>query len=319
MSRQVSDTINSSDSLQPLATAVSQQTPLSAPDEIAPQRHLGRWTAAAVLLVLSALVAYTVFTNPNLNHRTIGHFLLSEAILHGLTVTIELAVISQAAGTLLGLIIALLRGSHNPVSRTVGSVYVWFFRGTPLLVQILIWGNFALFYKHITIGIPGTSLVLANYNTNHVLTTFVASLLALSLNEAAYMAEIIRSGLLSVDPGQREAARAMGLSPVQTLRKVVLPQALRVIIPPSGNQFINMLKMTSLVSVIAGGDLLTQAENISAANLRTMELLIVASAWYLLVTTVASIGQALLERRFNRGHSPAGSDRFGQAWWRQPA
>lgn len=319
MSRQVSDIANNSDPLQPLSSAVSQQVSLSAPDEVAPQRHLGRWATATVLLALSALVCYTLFSNPNLNHRVIDHFFFSQAILHGLVVTLELAVISQVVGTVLGLLVALLRMSHNPVSRTVGSLYIWLLRGTPLLVQILIWGNFALFYKHITVGIPGTSLVLANYNTNHVLTTFVASLLALSLNEAAYMAEIIRSGLLSVDPGQREAARAIGLSPLQTLRKVVLPQALRVIIPPSGNQFINMLKMTSLVSVIAGGDLLTQAENISAANLRTVELLIVASAWYLLVTTVASIGQALLERRFNRGHSPVGPRRLGHAWRGLPA
>jgi len=298
---------------------VSQQAPLSAPDEIAPQRHLGRWATAAVLLALSALVCYTLFANPNLNHGVIDHFFFSQAILHGLVVTLELAVISQVAGTILGLLVALLRMSHNPVSRTVGSLYIWLLRGTPLLVQILIWGNFALFYKHITVGIPGTSLVIASYNTNAVLTTFVASILALSLNEAAYMAEIIRSGLLSVDPGQREAARAIGLSPFQTLSKVVLPQALRVIIPPSGNQFINMLKMTSLVSVIAGGDLLTQAENISAANLRTVELLVVASAWYLLVTTVASIGQALLERRFNRGHTAVGPRRLRRAWRGLPA
>lgn len=319
MIRQVSGIIDRADPVQPLATAAPQPVSLSAPDEIAPQRHLGRWATAAVLILLAALIAYTLFTNSNLNHRAIGHFFLSAAILHGLTVTIELAVISQAAGMLLGLLVALLRLSQNPVARTVGSAYVWLFRGTPLLVQILIWGNFALFYKHLTIGIPGTSWTLASFNTNHVLTAFVASLLALSLNEAAYMAEIIRSGLLSVDPGQHEAARAMGLSPAQTLRKVVLPQALRVIIPPSGNQFINMLKMTSLVSVIAGGDLLTQAENISAANLRTMELLLVASAWYLLVTTIASIGQALLERRFNRGHSPTGSGRFTRVRRGQPA
>jgi polar amino acid transport system permease protein len=282
--------------------------PALVPDEVAPQRHIGRWAFGVVVLAVAVGVAYSLYTNPSIDHRTIASFFLSPAILAGLRTTMELAVISQAAGTLLGLLIALSRLSANPVMRAIGSVYVWFFRGTPLLVQVLVLGNFALFYRHVTIGIPWTGWNLASYDTNLILTAFVASLLALSLNEAAYMAEIIRSGLLSVHPGQHEAARALGLSRTQTLRKVVLPQALRVIVPPSGSQFINMLKMTSLVSVIAGGDLLTQAQNISAANLRTIELLLVATGWYLAVTTVASLGQAILEVRLNRGHGGPLSD-----------
>lgn len=289
------------DSARSVETAPTGQRS-SVPNEIAPQLYLGRWVSGIIVVALATSLAYSLFMNPNVNHQAIRTFFLSPAILDGLVTTIELAVISQVIGIFLGLVIALLRLSKNPVAASVGWVYVWLFRGIPLLVQILIWGNFALFYQHIALGIPGTGLALFSWDTNTILTAFVASLLALSLNEAAYMAEIIRGGLLSVDHGQHEAARAIGLSPTQSLRKVVLPQVLRVIIPPTGNQFINMLKMTSLVSVIAGGDLLTQAQNISAANLRTMELLFVASGWYLAVTTVASIGQALLERRFSRGH-----------------
>ena len=276
------------------------------PDRIARQWHLWRWITGVLILVLAAALIHSLYVNPSVNHQVMGDFVFSGAILDGLATTIELAVISQVIGIILGLGIALMRLSPNPVARGVGGVYVWLFRGTPLLVQVLIWGNFALFYKHLSIGVPGTSWALS-WDTNDILTAFVASLLALSLNEAAYMAEIIRSGLLSIDPGQHEAARAMGLSRGQALRKVVLPQAMRVILPPSGSQFINMLKMTSLVSVIAGGDLLTQALNISAANLRTIELLLVATGWYLAVTTIASAGQALLERHYNRGHRRNGS------------
>ncbi len=275
------------------------------PAVVAPRRHMGRWVAAVVLLAIFAMICVSTYQNDNLDHSTIKHFLFSHAILDGLRTTIILAVLSQAIGTVLGLLIAILRLSRNPVSTAVGWLYVWLFRGTPLLVQVLIWGNFALFYPRLTVGVPFTDFSIASYDTNHVLTAFVSSVLALSLNEAAYMAEIIRAGILSVDSGQTEAARALGLSRAQTLRKVVLPQAMRVIVPPSGSQFINMLKMTSLVSVIAGGDLLTQAQNISAANLRTIELLVVATAWYLLVTSVSSIGQAILERRLARGSSGA--------------
>src|SRR5699024_6200285 len=217
-------------------------------------------------------------------------------ILDGLAITLELAVISMPIGILIGLILALCRLSSNPVTGVISWVYIWVFRGTPLLVQVLFWGNFALFYKHITLGIPFTDIVLASWSSNVIITTFVASVLALSLHEAAYMAEIIRSGIQSVSVGQHDAALALGMTPRQVMRKVVLPQALRVIVPPTGNQFINLLKMTSLVAVIAGGDLLSKVLNISAVNLKTIELLIVASLWYLLVVSITSIGQAMLER-----------------------
>ncbi|MGH3492531.1 MAG: amino acid ABC transporter permease [Sciscionella sp.] len=288
-----------------MTTATADRVAL--PDVVAPRRHPGRWISAVIVLVLAALVIRSLLANRNIDHATIGRFLFNANILGGLETTVILAVLSQAIGTVLGLLVAILRLSVNPVASWLGWVYVWLFRGTPLLVQVLIWGNFALFVKRIDIGIPFTGLSVASYDTNTIITAFVASVLALSLNEAAYMAEIIRAGMVSVDRGQSEAARALGLSRWQALRKVVLPQAARVIVPPSGSQFINMLKMTSLVSVIAGGDLLTQAQNIAAANLRTIELLTVATFWYLVITTVASIGQAALERRLGRSSRRASS------------
>lgn len=273
------------------------------PDKIAPNFYLGRWASAAGVALLAGVLGYSLYTNPNIDHAVIREFLFSRTILDGLWMTIQLAVISQIIGIVLGLAIALMRMARNPVAAAVGWVYIWIFRGVPLLVQVLIWGNFALFYRTIDIGIPGTSFSLWSWDTNALITAYVASLLALSLNEAAYMAEIIRGGFLSVKKGQYEATAALGMSPASALFRVILPQILRVITPPTGNQFISMLKMTSLVSVIAGGDLLTQAQNISAVNLHTMELLFVASLWYLLCTTVASLGQSLLERRLGQGRS----------------
>lgn len=271
------------------------------PDIVATQRHFGRWAGAAVLLLLMFALVQGLAKNPNIDYAAIGQFLFSPAILEGLRTTLILGVLAQLLGLALGVVIALCRLSHNPVFSAVGWLYVWIFRGTPLLVQILVLGNLALFFERIEIGIPFTDIVIASWDTNTVLTAFGASLLALGLHEAAFSAEVVRSGTQSIDHGQTEAAKALGMSRTLAMRKIILPQALRVIVPPTGNNFINLLKATSLVAVIAGGDLLTQAQNISAANLKTIELLLVATIWYLLVTSVASIGQAFLERRLGRG------------------
>jgi len=273
----------------------------SLPDVVAPQRHALRWVTAALVLALAFVVGRSLYANQNIDHSAVKEFLFSGAILSGLRTTLILGVAAQALGLLLGVLIALCRLSHNPVLAAIGWIYVWLFRGTPLLVQILLWGNLSLFYNRIELGIPFTGFTFVSWDTNTVVTAFLASLLALGLHEAAYSAEVIRSGIQSIDAGQTEAARALGMSRSLTMRKIVLPQAMRVIIPPTGNNFINLLKATSLVAVIAGGDLLTQAQNVSAANLKTIELLVVATIWYLLVTSVASVGQAWVERRFGRG------------------
>ncbi|MGH7714642.1 MAG: amino acid ABC transporter permease, partial [Vulcanimicrobiaceae bacterium] len=224
-------------------------------------RHLWTWIATAVVLTVAIAIGISIVQNPNIDHAAIARYQFAPAILSGLRTTVELALISGALGLGLGLALALMRLSQNPVLRWASGAYIWAFRGTPLLVQILIWGNLALLFKRVGIFVPFTDIALVSAATNSVITPFVASILALGLNEGAYMSEIIRAGILSVGSGQVDAARALGMTSGLTMRKVVLPQAFTVIVPPTVNQFTNLLKATSLVSVIAGGDLLTAAEN----------------------------------------------------------
>lgn len=254
----------------------------------------------ALVVAIAALLILSVARNPNIDYSVIGRYLGASAILSGLLVTVELAVTSMAVGIALGILLAVARLSHKPVLRAVSWFYIYVFRGTPLLVQILMWGNIALFFKHIDLGIPFVNVVFVSVRTNALITTFVAAVLGLGLNEGAYMAEIFRSGISAIDRGQWEAAHSIGLTRRQALRRVVLPQAIRVAVPPTGNQFISMFKATALVSVIAGGDLLTQAETIYSSNYQTIALLIVASFWYIVITSVAYVGQYFVERRLDR-------------------
>jgi polar amino acid transport system permease protein len=260
-------------------------------------RHLWTWIGSAVVLAVAIAIGISIIQNPNIDHASIARYQFAPAILAGLRTTLELAAISGVLGLGLGLGLALMRLSDNPVLRWTSGVYTWAFRGTPLLVQILFWGNLALLFKRVGLFIPFTDIALVSAATNSVITPFVASILALGLNEGAYMSEIIRAGILSVDSGQVDAARALGMTSSLTMRKVVLPQAFRVIVPPTVNQFTNLLKATSLVSVIAGGDLLTAAENIASANLHTIELLLVATFWFLTITSLSSVAQSAVEHR----------------------
>ena len=257
---------------------------------VVPLRRPGLLGASAVVAVLVALVALSVFRNPNIRHDVVAQYQFAPAILRGLELTIVLALLAAAIGIVLGVVLAVMRVSSSPILRLASAGYTWLVRGTPLLVQILLWGNLALLFEHI-----------GPFRTNDVLTPFVASVVALGLNEAAYMAEIVRGGILSVDRGQVDASLALGMSRTLAMRRIILPQALRVIVPSAVNQFISLLKATSLVSVIAGGDLLTAAENIASANLHTIELMLVATFWYLVLTTITSIAQHFAERRLARG------------------
>src|SRR4051794_4827102 len=206
----------------------------------------------------------------------------------------------MAVGIMLGVVLALMRMSRNAIVSGVSWTYVWLLRGTPVLVQILFWYFIAAVYPSIDLGVPfGPSFI--HLNANSVITKFVAATLALGLNEGAYMSEIVRAGIISVEEGQHDAAHALGMTRMQTMRRIVLPQAMRVIIPPTGNETISMLKTTSLVSVIAYTELLYAVQLIYAVNFRQIPLLIVASLWYLIVTTILSIGQYYLERYFGRG------------------
>ena len=271
-----------------------------APVKAIPVRHRGRWVAAGVVCLIIAGVVYSLATTPGYRWDVIGQYFFTSRILSGLYLTLALTVIAMAIGIVLGIVLAVMRLSPNPIVSGASWVYIWFFRGTPVLVQILFWYNISALYPHITLGIPwGPALLQLDANT--LIAPLTAAILALGLNEAAYMAEIVRSGFISVDVGQTEAAQALGMTRLQTMRRIVLPQAMRVIIPPTGNETISMLKTTSLVSTIAVTELLYSAQLIYAVNFLTIPLLIVASLWYLICTSVLTVGQYYLERRFARG------------------
>jgi polar amino acid transport system permease protein len=268
-----------------------------------PVRHPGRWVAAAIVALIIADVLYSIASNERFHWDVVGRYLHSGRILDGAVLTIELTAAAMAIGIVLGVVLAIMRLSPNPLISGSAWFYVWLFRGTPVLVQILMWSYIAALYPKVSIGIPFGGPVLAEGSANGIITPVVAGILALGLNEGAYMSEIVRAGMLSVDEGQSEAAQALGMSRLQTLRRIVLPQAMRVIIPPTGNETISMLKTSSLVSVIAVAELTYAAQLIYSVNYQTIPLLITASIWYLVVTTVLSIGQYYLERRFGRGTS----------------
>jgi len=272
------------------------------PEEIqaVPVRHPGRWLAAVVVLVLLAMLVHTLVTNPRFEWNVVWSYFLSGRVLDGLAITILLTVVCMAVGIVLGVILAVMRLSANPLLSGSSWVYIWFFRGTPVLVQLLVWFNLAFLYPKISIGIPfGPSWLTAS--ANNLITPLTAAILGLGLNEGAYMAEIVRAGILSVEHGQGEAAQALGMTRGLTMRRVVLPQAMRVIIPPTGNETISMLKTSSLASVITVTELLYAVQLIYSVNFKTIPLLIVASIWYLIVTSVLTVGQFYVERHYARG------------------
>lgn len=275
------------------------------PDDIVavPLWHPWRWVVAAALLVGFVGLAVSLWGNPNVHHPTINEFIFSPRILGGVALTLVLTVVAMLVSSVLGVLLAVMRLSHNPVMTVLAWLYIWVFRGTPLLIQIVFWGYLGLLYSQISLGIPFTDFTVFSVDTNTLIPALTAGLLALTLNQAAYSAEIVRAGMLSVDEGQHEAAYSVGMSPLFTLFKVVLPQAMRVIIPPMGNETISMLKNTSLLSVIAVLELYTVATQISSQSLRQVEMLVVVSCWYLFLTSVLSIPQYYLERHFGRGNA----------------
>jgi polar amino acid transport system permease protein len=265
-----------------------------------PVRHPGRWVALAVIAVLAAMFVHMLFANKNLNWPIVRKYLFSEIILRGVWMTIKLTILSMAIGIILGSIAAVMRLSPNPVVSSVAWLYVWFFRGTPLLVQIIFWFAISQFIKAVSLGVPFGPHFWSE-DTNKLISLFTSALLALSLNEGAYMSEIVRAGILSVDEGQSEAAAALGMRRLQVMRRVVLPQAMRVIVPPTGNEINNMLKSSSLVSTIGIFELLRSAQAIYNSNYKTIPLLIVAIIWYLALTSVLQVGQFYIERYYGRG------------------
>ncbi|MFB6781571.1 MULTISPECIES: amino acid ABC transporter permease [unclassified Streptomyces] len=267
-----------------------------------PLRRPGRWIASAALAFVLVFLLQGWAANPRMQWATVGDHLFAPVVLEGLGTTLWLTAAAMAIGTVGGVVLAVLRRSANPLLSRLSWLYIWVFRGTPLLVQLLFWYFLAAVVPRVGFGVPwGPTFI--EFDTNGLVTQTSAALLGLGLHEAAYMAEIVRSGIASVDDGQSEAANALGMTHRQTLRRIVLPQALRIIIPPTGNQVISMLKTTSLVSVIAVPELLTSIQAIYSRNFQQIPLLTVACAWYLLAVSVLSIGQYYLERRYGRGAS----------------
>ena len=271
-----------------------------------PVRRPGRWIASVIVLIIAASIVRAIVVNPNFQWGVVGHYLFDSRILNGILVTIELTVASMVIGIVLGVLMAVMRLSPNPLVSGFSWLYIWFFRGTPLLVQLLFWEFGGALFHHITLGVPFGGPAVIDVSYNSLITAFLAAVLGFGLNEGAYMAEIVRAGIISVDEGQSEAAQSLGMSRLQTMRLIVLPQAMRVIIPPTGNETISMLKNTSLVIVLGSVfDLLFAAQQIYAATYQTIPLLIVASIWYLAMTSVLYVGQYFIERRYGRGFSRA--------------
>ncbi|WP_290050782.1 amino acid ABC transporter permease [Amycolatopsis solani] len=298
----------SSSSEAPPSEAPAEAEPIKA----VPVRHYGRWVAGVIIVFLAFIVVRSVITNDALQWPVVGDYLFDDRILRGLQNTLILTVISMLIGIVGGILLAVMRLSPNPLTSGAASIYIWLFRGTPLITQLIIWNFLGLAYSRIGLGIPfGPTFV--SWDTNLLITQFTASLLGLGLNEAAYMAEIVRGGIQSVDSGQLEAASALGMNRTKTLRRIILPQAMRVIIPPTGNETISMLKTTSLVVAIGYFELMVAAQTIYSQNLKTVPLLIVAALWYLFMTSVLTLVQMQIEKRFSRGTSRGVVQRAG---WR---
>jgi polar amino acid transport system permease protein len=266
---------------------------------IVPLRHTGRKILTFLVVIVAILCITSVAFNANFQWQVVGEYLLDFSVLNGLYQTLFLTVSSMAVGIVGGAVLALMRDSTIAILKVISGWYIWFFRGTPLLVQILFLYNISALYPSLSVGIPHIWTV-GNLNANDVLSPVLVAIVALAAHEAAYMCEIIRSGLLSVSQGQIEAAKAVGMRPGLVVRRIVFPQAMRVIIPPTGNQIISMLKATSLVSVVAYPELLYSVTSVYTRTFQTIPLLLVATIWYLVVTSVLTFGQRRLERRFSR-------------------
>ncbi|RGE22006.1 amino acid ABC transporter permease [Leucobacter sp. wl10] len=283
-----------------------QGAPHREPEQIQAIRLRHPWRAifAVVLVLLAALFLYdSAFNRPVYNWGEVGKYLFDERIARGAWYTLQLTVYSMVIAVVLGVAIAVMRQSPNPVVKAVAWVYLWLFRGTPVYVQLVFWGLLPTIYKAFELGIPFTEAIVT-LNTKDLLSYFTLAIIGLALNEAAYMAEIVRAGLLSVDKGQEEAATALGLGWWHTMSRVILPQAMRVIIPPTGNEVISMLKTTSLVAAVPFTlDLYGRSRDITAVTYQPVPMLIVASIWYLAVTSILMVGQYYLEKHFARGVS----------------
>lgn len=265
-----------------------------------PLRHPARWVVTVALLVLAAMFVHSVLTNPRYGWGVIRSNLFSSPIISGAENTIKITLIAMVIGVLLGVILAVMRLSPNPILSGAAWLYIWFFRGTPVYVQLVFWYAISALFPTVSLGIPFGPEFL-HLSANALITPLVAALLGLGLNEGAYYAEIVRAGILSVDHGQFEAAQSLGMRRATLMRKIVLPQAMRVIVPPTGNELNNMLKTTSLLVVVTYPELMYQTTNAVARTYQPIPFYINACIWYLFMTTLLTIGQFYVERYYARG------------------
>lgn len=285
---------------------------LDIPDRIKalPVRRTGPIVAAVIVALLAAMLVQGLVANKRLDWPTVWKYLFNEHVLEGVGYTLLLTVISMAVAIVLSVVLAIMRKSINPVLRGVSWFFIWFFRGTPVYTQLVFWGLFSVLIPKLSLGIPFTDISFWSIDSSVVITAFNAAWIGLALNEAAYLSEIVRAGLEAVDAGQSEAAQALGMGRSLIMRRIILPQAMRIIIPPTGNETIGMLKNTSLVLAVPFTlDLQFQTNAIANRTYKPIPLLIVACIWYLVITSVMMLLQQQLERHFGRGFDarPAGT------------
>ncbi|WP_069860342.1 amino acid ABC transporter permease [Streptomyces malaysiensis] len=276
----------------------------------AKRRRPGLLVANAIVLVLAAMAVTTIFTNPRFEWETVAKYFFEIRVLKGIGVSIGMTAVTMALSLVSGTLVALMRMGDSGLMSTVAAAFIWVFRSIPMLVQLLFWYNLAALFPTLSLGIPWGPRFIT-FDSNSVIGPLTAAIIGLTLHETAYIAELIRSGLLAVPDGQRQAASALGLTPAQIFFRVTLPQALRVIVPPMGNELISLLKATSLVSVITLADLLYSVQLIYAKNFQTVPLLIVAAIWYMIITGVITLLQQRLERRLGR-HTMLSADKAGK-------
>ena len=285
-----------------MATTPAPQSPLQL-NHPKPVPRPGTWVSAALVTVLGAMLAHALVTNDKFHWGTVWFFFREVHVVTAVGWTLLLTFLAMAIGIVLAVTTAIMRQSSNPVLRWVALAYLWFFRGTPIYTQLVFWGAISALYQHLSLGVPfGPELL--SFKTTDVFTPFVAAVLGLGINEGAYLSEIVRSGLASVDPGQAEAAGALGMSRGQIMRRIILPQAMRVIVPPTGNETISMLKTTSLVLAVPFTlDLTFVTNSYASLTYQTIPLLIVAAIWYIIITSVLMVGQHYIERYYGKGFS----------------
>ena len=282
------------------AAAGEVARPRPATPVLVPRRHWGRWVLAAAAVVVLGAAGLSLAENPRLHWDVVARNITGPTILEGVWLTIELTVIAVVLGFAGGTVLAIMRLSNNPVLAALSWSFTWLFRSVPMLVQLFFWFNIAALYPRLALTLPGLGTVWSA-PTNSVLGTFGAAVVALVLHEAAYAAEIVRAGMIGVGHGQTEAARALGYTKLRTIRRIVLPQAMRTMLPPAGSQVISVLKTTSVVSVIALQDLLYSAQVIYERTYEVIPMLVVAALWYVLMTSILSVIQRQIEVHYARG------------------